>query len=225
MSEFTVVPSYQGEWHCHRRSWNISAGASCPEEREHTCVRQPSLSGDLWDFSSIHLSGSHLWNQYSTNYGLNAPGWAETWDNTKIKVMHMCTWTVHLYRPTRALPARRLTPQFPAIMGRKHGSYLPPVPASIRLPTKAAKIIWNNAYSPARIYTVRPFAVNSVFHTPCLTGKLHESSFYGFFGALVLTSVSRMLQENWSMSTSHWTVHMEILEIEQRVKPANENIT
>lgn len=40
-----------------------------------------------------------------------------------------------------------------------------------------------------------------------------------------VTQISYMIQENRSIPKSHLTIHMEILEREQRAKPADENIT
>lgn len=93
---------------------------------------------------------------------------------------------------------------------------------------KSCQIIWENAGCPAWIYSVKPFAVNSLFHTSCLTGKQHESSTYGLSWALVLTKISHRIQENCSISKSHLTSHVEILKTEQRGKLgklADENIT
>lgn len=154
----------------------------------------------------------------------SASGWAETWDNAKIKVLYLhmditCLQT-HM-GPSDLLPHFSVCSYY----GRETCEPPPFFPTFNRLSGKAAKIIWENACSPAWIYSVRPFAVNSLFHSFCLTGEQQESAVYRLFWALALTKVSHMIQENWSISESHLTIHREILKLEQRGKPVDENIT
>ena len=89
---------------------------------------------------------------FSFTMAWSASGWGETWDNTKIKSLRSF------------LPVDSLL-QVAALTGRKHMSYFPVVSAFNRLSTRAAKIIGENTRSPACIYSIRLFAVNSLSHS------------------------------------------------------------